>query len=102
MRSGWLGLGVVTHMLIDASLMASGASVTRARDLDPSGRHVPVLVLLLMLAFLCLYITLAVAGFVVLVRTFRSERQLRRLSAWVPGAAGPSAGWPPAPPTLVG
>jgi hypothetical protein len=102
MRSGWLGLGVVTHMLIDASLMAASASVNRAHDLDPTGRHAPVAVILLMMLFLGLYVTLAVSGFVVLIRTFRSERQLRRLSSWFPGAPGPSAGWPPAPPTLVG
>jgi hypothetical protein len=50
---------------------------------------------------LSLYVTLAVAGIAVLVRTFRSERQARRLAA-TGLLAGPES-WPPGPPpTLVG
>lgn len=100
MRSGWIGLGVLTHALVDAALTAAGLSVTTALDRDPVEPQLPVLVVLLMLVFLAGYATLAISGIVVLVRTFRSERQQRRLAALVP--TGP---WPPgpaAPPTLVG
>ena len=101
LRTGWLGVGVVTHMFIDAGITAYGMALTHARVLDPSQHRYPVLVLLCALALLSLYATLGVAGIVVLVRTFRSERQDRRLGQTYREPAPDS--WPPVPPpTLVG
>jgi membrane protease YdiL (CAAX protease family) len=101
LRTGWLGAGVVTHMFIDAGLVAYGIALAHARTIDPGLHRYPVWVLLCALVLLSLYVTLAVAGIAVLVRTFRSERQARRLAA-TGLLAGPES-WPPGPPpTLVG
>lgn len=96
MRSGWLGLGVLTHAMVDAALAAGGISLARSLASSPDGRHVPGLVLLSELGVFAMYVVLGVAGIAVLVRTFRSERQLREMATWPPPGPWP----PPSPPTL--
>lgn len=98
LRTGWLGLSIVTHAMIDGGLASAAQSVSHAVAVHPPGTGIPVVVVLSELALVCLYITLGVTGITVLVRTFRAERQARalvarfpELSVPVPETAGPSS-----------
>jgi len=102
LRTGWLGLGVITHAFIDAGLAATTALLPELRGANPE-HLAPALAVasLLFLALLGLYASLAVSGVVVLVRTFRAERQQRRWVALAGRVPGVDPWWTPPPPTLV-
>jgi uncharacterized protein len=76
MRTGWLGLGILTHAAIDGGVGAAGLVAPRLADLHPT----PALLVLSLLVFEALYVTLAVTGVVVLIRTAITERRARRLA----------------------
>ena len=101
LRTSWLALGVVTHAFIDAGLSAVTALQPALKAVD--SHHAPlslVLASLLFLALLGLYATIAVCGVVVLVRTFRAERQQRRWVAFEAAMSGADPWAALAPPTL--
>lgn len=98
LRSGWIGLAVLTHALVDAGLVAASAALPQDFGPTDDPATLPWAVLGLILPFFVLYVSLAVSGLVVLVRTFRAERQERRLAAW--RATRPPAPVGLAPPTL--
>ena len=77
MRSGWLGLGVAVHAAIDGAAVVIGMLAPRFQDTQ----HPLLGPVLPLLAYFSLYVTFAVTGIVVLVRTFRSERRARRAAA---------------------
>ena len=75
LRTGWLGLGIVTHAAIDAGVTAASLAAGHlVRD-----HATPALLVLSLLVFEILYVTLAVTGIVVLIRTAMAERRARRL-----------------------
>jgi membrane protease YdiL (CAAX protease family) len=83
LRSGWLGLGVLTHAAIDAGVTAAGL----AGPEFVSDRSAPPVLGLALLVFEALYVTIAVTGVVVLIRAWLAERRGRRSVTAVAGAA---------------
>ena len=77
LRTGWLGLGIVTHAAIDAGVTAGSlVAVHLVKD-----HATPALLILSLLVFEALYVTLGVTGIVVLIRTAVAERRMRRAAA---------------------
>ena len=77
LRTGWLGLGIVTHASIDAGVTAAGLAATHlVKD-----HATPAALILSLLVFEALYVTLGVTGVVVLIRTAMGERRARRAAA---------------------
>ena len=94
LRTGWLGLGIVTHAMVDGGLATAAESVSHAIAVQgPDHAAAPVLVVLCELVLLALYLTLGISGITVLVRTFRAERQMRALVARFPELAGDGPVW---------
>ena len=73
MRSGWLFLGVVVHAAIDGAAVVVGMLAPRFSDTQ----NPPLAPVLPLFAYFCVYVTFAITGIAVLVRTFRSERRAR-------------------------
>jgi len=91
LRTGWLGLPVLLHAAVDGGIVAAQLVI------GADGRHLPGAIILPLLAFEVLYVTVAITGIVVLIRTFRAERRERAEALTPPAPPVPSEAppWPP-------